>query len=415
MADLQPEELQALARALAMQDPMRLINQQYPSGQRGAPGGEIRSRNLSGDEKVADMVSATGLDYQRSKSIAEALGLVVPAAAAHDAAAGIAKVGSEPMSPAETFGTTMAAGLMAHPLTRRLTTGQRVITNLGGALATSGALSGDVDPITAGSFVAGAYGGQAAGKAVERAGGAAVGALRDWADVRTPNAAGVVGSRAPNEVSGIGGPSLPPVNPGRDLSYKMQDEISAAQTPRLPYEPDAWRSQPYHEFSAGPTPRSVVRREVDPQTVADRQQFREGHIFEAQLRMAKEKAERATKPGTPEWEQYQADMDAKRVEELGRYIGGEKFRQALKADPNVALGMLSQHTGRTIPELAVDFARLGLDFRNYDARIMGRRGGMLTGEMNSPYDEFNAILAERFKAPIVTSKKPRGKPSGEDY
>jgi ParB-like chromosome segregation protein Spo0J len=37
-----------------------------------------------------------------------------------------------------------------------------------------------------------------------------------------------------------------------------------------------------------PTARAVVRRDVDPRSVAEREQFRDGHVLEAQRRMVEE-------------------------------------------------------------------------------------------------------------------------------
>lgn len=376
----------------------------------GMPQGEMRSALATGDQKVADLMASTGMDYRTARTLAEALGIIVPAAAAYDAGQGAAQMATgEKLSPGQAIMGGATIGMMAHPLTRRLSPMQKAGAN---SLFAYGA-SGD-DPLAALGIAAGAYGGQAAGKAVESAGRAAVGAVGNWANARTPNAADIVGSRAANEVSGVGGPSMPAVTPGRDLSRKIPDELNAAKGPRLTHDRDAWASQPYHEYKVQ-GPRAVVRRETDPASVAEREQFREGHVLQAQRRMVEEKAARAQTPGTPEYFEYQAALDAKRVEELGKRIGGEQFRKALAADPKFALDTLSQQTGRSIPELAEDFARLGLDLRNFDARIMTRKQGKVTGEMQSPYDMYNNILRERFTTPPVTSKKPRGKTHGEDY
>jgi hypothetical protein len=327
-------------------------------------------------------------------------------------------------SSTDMMGQGAIAGALLYPLTKGRGITKTAGASLGGALGVEGinsALSGE-DPSAArvGATLAGMYAGYGGGRAVEKGGRMAADATRSWASTRTPNAADIVGSRGANELSGIGGPAMPPVTPGRDLSRKMGDDLARAQGPRLTHDQDAWRSQPYHEFTMQPpTARGVVRREVDPRSIAEREQFREGHVLEAQRRMVEEKAARAKTPGTPEYIEYQGAIDAKRVEDLGKMIGGEEFRKALKANPTYALAELSQQTGRSIPQLAEDFARLGLDFRNFSPAVMGREAGRFTG-VKSPYDDYNRILSEaaeagRFKQPAKPKHRPKSTNRGEDY
>lgn len=268
-----------------------------------------------------------------------------------------------------------------------------------------------IDAGAAGAIIGGA------GLGILRGAQAGGRATRGAIEGRLPSSEDVLSDRAVNHVSTLG-PDMPNVVPGRDLKYKMADDFLRASGPALPPPGKAQSSVPADEFTlqfGGGDSVAKVRPGNDPQTIARNQRYREAHIEDAQRDIVDYKSDRARVPGTPEHESFQAakmqKADIERLANLEKIIGGEQFRQTLKVDPEMALQLLAKAQGRTVPQLAEDFARLGYDFRNYDARIMGRgAGGQLSGEQPSDYQEYNRILSERFKTPITRPSNPRKPP-----